>query len=560
MPDFNEDRAKEVLRRATSLEQERDSNFKSSWQTLANYYLPQLSNIDTEKTEGLTGWSDEIYDTTGPWAGRICATGHCNWCTPSTEPWFMWAPPANIRDEDEAAGWCARCTEIALAELARSNFYMRVLEVYYSRCYFGTGILMGEQGKQTTLNFRQRKIGTYAIAENDEGLVDTTYHRFKLSARAAAQMFGLENLGTKVAKAAADDKKLDTKFEFIHEIRPREEVERDRRRRDGANMPISSVYVGVEDKVCVKTSGFWEMPDFVTRFDSWGTDTPWGYSPAFLALPDVREANYIKRFTHAQAELRANPRILTPANLQGMVDMRPGGETTFDPNNPNALPREWLTTADLKDTNLMIEAIQKDISRSFYADIFTMLQQIDRRMTAYEIAQRVGEKLEQFSPSFDRLISELTTPLLRCVFGILYRAGKFPQAPASMFQATANGKTVALAMPEVTYTSRLALALKAMQNKATLDTMQFAAELANTTQRPEILDPFKLPQMMARYALSQGMPASDIRTPKEQLAVADARAKQMQQVQALENMKTGSEAARNMGKAPAAMQEQMGAA
>lgn len=559
MPNFNEPLAKEVMRRCEALEAERRQTFDSSWQTLSDYYYPQLSDVLDQKTEGTTGWSDEIYDSAAIQAGRVCATGQRNWCTPSTEPWFAWGPPQVLKDEDDASAWCARCTEIALAELARSNFYTRVHEVYYSRTFFGTGHLAAEEGKQTTLNFRQRKIGTYVIAENDEGLVDTDYYRFKLTARQAVQKFGIENLGEKVFKAYSENegKRMDDKFEFIHCVRPREEIERDRSKKDGINKPIASIYVDVADKVCVRIGGFDEQPHFVTRFDSWGTGTPWGYSPAFLALPDVRELNYVTRFWHAQSELRANPRILTPTNLQGMVDMRPGGETTFDPNNPNAIPREWLTSADLKDTQLSIEAMKKSIREAFFADIFTMLQQLDRRMTAYEIAQRVGEKLEQFSPSFDRLITELTTPLLRRVFAILWRAHKFPPPPQAMFVPANGGKSIALAMPEVNYTSRLALALKAMQNQATVNTMQIVGELYNMTKKEEVLDPFKLGPTVSRYALSQGMPASDIRTAKEQMEVASARAKQMQQMQALENMKTGAQAAGQMGKAPPALQDAM---
>lgn len=547
------------LSRYEKLVGQRRAVFDTAWQTLSDYYLPNLSDIDTQKTEGTSGWSDRIYDTTGIEDARTCTTGQANWATPSAEPWFAWTPPKflNMEAEDDGAIWCGICTEIALDELSRSNYYRMSGIQYKSRTVFGTGQMHIEEGKESLINCSTRKIGTYCVAKNDEDIVDTIYSEFKLSARAAAQKFGMDNLGEKCQKAAKDDKKQDTEFEFVHVIRPREETERQWGKIDAENKPIASIYIGKEDKICVMIGGYDEMPDSVTRFDDWGTGTVWGYSPAFETLPNVRQLNYIVRFMDAQYELRANPRMLFPMELAGQVDLRPGGVTYFDPNKPNAIPKEWMTEADINSTEQSVEKKQGAIHRMFYTDVFTMLQQIERKMTAYEIAQRIGEKLEQLSPMFGRLITEKTGPDLKRIFGILMRAGKFPKPPRSMYIPDPTGRKLKLVMPEVAYTSRLALALKSLQNKATMDTLNFVAESAQNMQKPELLDNWDLDAAFRAFAINQGMSPRFERPMRQVLTLRTARAKQVQQERAMAMAEQAATAAGKLGKAPKALQDQV---
>ena len=550
------------LARYKTLRAELDGVWVPCFQTLSDYFLPNLSDIDMTKTEGTTGWSDRIFDTTAIQDARTCTAGQGNWATPATEPWFAWKPPQslNMEEDDDGAIWCGRCTEIALDELARSNYYRISGSQYKSRTVFGTGMIHIEEGKATTLNCRTRKIGTYCIAENDEGIVDTVYAEFELTARVAAQMFGEDKLGEKVKKAYADNdgKQMDKKFKFLHVIRPREETERIYGKADPENKPVASVYIGIDDKVCVKVSGYDEMPDSVTRFDDWGSGTPWGYSPAFETLPNVRQLNYVVRFMDAQYELRANPRILEPIGLSGQVDLRPGGRTTFDPNMGEiGLPREWMTQADIRSTEESAEKKRAAIHSMFYTDVFTALQSLPpRQHTAYEIAQRLGEKLEQLSPMFMRLISEKTGPDLKRVFGILFRANKFPPPPRSMY-VQGEDKKMRLAMPEVTYTSRLALALKALQNKATTDELQFISEFAANTGRAEVFDNFDIDGAARSHWINAGAAAQFVRPMKNVIQLRSARAKQAQQERTMAMAEQAATAAGKLGKAPQQMQDAM---
>jgi len=114
-----------------------------------------------------------------------------------------------------------------------------------------------------------------------------------------------------------------------------------------------------------------------------------------------------------------------------------------------------------------------------------------------------------------------------------------------------------LAMPEITYTSRLALALKALQNKATMDTLQFVIQAADAMKKPELLDNWDLDAAFRTFAINQGMSAAFERPFKQVIALRAARAKQAAQQRAMDLAEQAANAAGKLGKAPQQIQDQV---
>ena len=546
--------AKEQLDRFNTCKAVRSSTFDQGWQEITNYFLPQQSNVNTEKTEGTTGWTDRIYDTTAIQAAQVCRSGQRNWLTPSSEPWAAYEPPEFLssagkeQEKDEAAQWLSRCTDITMRELARSNFYAMVNLDYLQVCTLGTGLLFCEEGKRTALNFRQFQCWKITIEEDDEGVVDSVRREFELTTRQAVQWFGIENVGEKIGKAWEKTSGHGKKWKFVHAVFPREESRRLKGRMTGDNKPIASVYIAVDDIKCVEVSGYDEMPYMCSRFDKWGTDSPWGYSPAYLCLPDARQINYVAQYRDALAELKAVPRLLYPDNLQGDVDLRAGGITTFDPSIANGIPREWMTVGDDKAAEENMSRKADAINKAYYVNMFTMLEQLsDKKMTAYEIAQRIGEKLEQFTPVFDRRVTEFLNPLLKRIFGILYRMGKFGDAPESLMIPIGKNQ-MSLALPEIAITSRISLALKALQNQGTLNTLSALQGLAE--QKPDIIDNFDTDTMSRELARNYGVPPDILRPMKKVLEIRAQRQAMMQAQQAVALAQGAAKAGKDLEKSP----------
>jgi hypothetical protein len=551
--------AKEQLRRYEDQKAARSSVFDPAWQRLSNYFLPQTSDIQTQKTEGTENWTDRIYDTTAIQAAQVLKSGQRNWLTPSNEPWFTFDPPEHLRGEgdgDEASQWFGRATDIALKEFERSGFYAAVNMDYLAVGVFGTGCIFCDEGKTSALNFRSFKIATYTIGENDEGIVDEVRREFELTTRQACQMFTLEKLPASIQKAYESSRGQDKKWKFVHCIFPREDSERMPRKSDGANKPIASVYIEKESQKVVRVSGYDEMPAMVSRFDKWGTDSPWGYSPAFLCLPEARQLNFISQYVDALAELKAYPRVLIPSNLDGDVDLRAGGPTVFDETmGEGGMPREWASVGDYQLAIDLMNRKSEAINRAFFVNIFQMLEQLaDKKMTAFEIAQRQSERLEQFTSTFDRRVTEFLNPLLRRVFGMLYRQGRFGPAPSSLLVQTGHN-SVGLAMPEINITSRISLALKALRNTGIVNTLSVVTPLAE--QKPEVLDNFDLDFTVRDISRNYGSPPDLLRPMKKVMEIRQQRAKMQQAQQALELAQGAAKAGKDLGKAPEAMQEQM---
>jgi hypothetical protein len=555
--------AQEQVARYAELKAERDSLWLSGWQEISNYFMPSQSAINTQKLPGTTtGWTDRIYDTTAIHAAQVLSAGQRNWLTPSNEPWFAYEPPEFLNtedrsdDKDEVATWLANASEVTARELARSNFYGQVNIDYDQVGTFGTGMMFAEQGKRTALNFRQFKPWFLTIEEDDEGIVDSVHREFELTTRQAVQQFGLAKVGDKIAKAynsqGADQ--LSKKWKFLHACFPREDSKRLTGRMDGENKPIASVYIAYDDKVTVEVGGYDEMPYLCSRFKSWGAPTCWGYSPAYLVLTDARQINFVSQYRDALSELKAYPRILYPDNLEGDVDLSAGGVTTYDSSNPEAIPKEWMTEGDDRSAEETMVRRENAINRAFYVNMFTMLEQLaDKKMTAYEIAQRLGEKLEQFTPVFDRRVTEFLNPLLTRVFGILFRQGKFGTPPQALMVPVDGGRALEMAMPVIAITSRISLALKALQNQAIVNTLSILQPLAQV--QPEVLDNFDMDKMSRQLGRNYGMSADLLRPERKVKEFRDARQKAAAAQQAADLAEKMGGTMADLGKAPKPVQD-----
>lgn len=557
--------ALELIGRASDLKGIRLSQFQSTWQSLGSYFLPSQSVANTQKLPGsVSSWTQDIYNTVAIDAAQILASGQLMWLTPANEPWAEFSPPEYLsaegreQDLDDAQQWLANATNVTMRELARSNFYAKIIVDYLQVGVFGTGMMFAEEGKKTALNFRQFQCWSFVMEEDDEGIVDTVHREFELTTRQAVQMFGLDNVGDKINKAYTDKnaKNLSKKWKFQHSCFPRQDSDRIPGRQDGANKPYASVYISLEDNLCVEISGYDEMPYLCSRFASWGMETPWGYSPAYLTLPDARQINYIAQYRDAFAELRAYPRLLYPSNLDGDVDLRAGGVTVYDETVPGAEPKEWMTQGDDKSAAENMAEHAESIRKAFYTETFNMLGSEplqDKDMTAYEVSQRLGEKLNLFTPIFYRRVSEFMNPLLKRVFGILFRAGKFGKPPPSLLVPTADGKGASLALPEIAITSRISLALKAVQNAGMVNTLQTLMPLSE--QKPEIWDNFAIDDWARSIARNNGVPPDALASLKNMAAVRQQRAAQQQQQQAAEMAQRLGGTVADLGKAPKEIQQ-----
>ncbi len=525
------------------------SPWESLWSEIAKYVMPRRApgmngTISTPSTIN----EAQLFDTTAIRANMTLANGQLAWMSPLESAWFAFEPQKN--QGDDARLWLSEATQTAREELAISNFYTAIHEAYLDRGAFGTCALYIEPGRRNLLNAQVWPVGSFVIDEDESGIVDTAIREVKLTARQAVQRFGEGNISEKVRKAYGDAKQAHNKFDFLHCIYPREDAERDKEKLDDSNMPIASVYLEKEGAHICRSSGFEEMPVMVSRYLEWGSGMGalYGWSPSFAALPEARQLNFLQKMMDALAEKMAFPPVLAPEELEGEIDANAMGVTYFSRELQSGnLPREWMTAGKYDVGLERVRERQQAIKDAFHVDLFQMFAQLDKQMTAREVAERSQEKLIQFSPTFARLTGELFNPGLERIFGILLRAGRLGEVPESMIQQV--GENVGFVpVPKVQYSSRIALALRALPAIGYARTLERLLSLAQIA--PSVLDNFNFDKAEREVSLSDGVPAEFLYKEKEVENVRRQRAQAAQQAQQQQAQMMAADAIGKVGRVP----------
>ena len=162
-----------------------------------------------------------------------------------------------------------------------------------------------EEDEIDIIRFSARHIKEIYISENARGLVDCIYRRFKLTAKAAVEKFGIENVSKDTIntfkKAPFDE------IVLVHVARPRSDF--DPKKQDKQNMPVQSIYMEFETGHIIRISGFRELPYVVPRYLKASTEV-YGRSPGMNALPDVKVLNKMVETALKAAAKQVDPPLL----------------------------------------------------------------------------------------------------------------------------------------------------------------------------------------------------------------------------------------------------------
>jgi hypothetical protein len=152
-----------VLHRHESLKSKR-APWDAFWQEVAEFVMPRKAEIMSSTTAPTTHRDSVLFDSTAVYANMVLSNGCMSYLTPADSRWFSFDAPAALKGEDAVEQYCRQCTEVASMEIANSNFYSEIHELYLDRGCFGTAVLFCEEGRKTALNFRKFDVGSFSIA------------------------------------------------------------------------------------------------------------------------------------------------------------------------------------------------------------------------------------------------------------------------------------------------------------------------------------------------------------------------------------------------------------
>jgi hypothetical protein len=488
-------------------------------------YLFQTQDDRGKKRTG------KIIDSTATQALRTMAAGMMTGMTSPARPWFRFATPDEGQmDKHDVKVWLSEVERIVRSILQKSNFYNSAFTVYGELGAFGTAPLYRQKNTDSVIRFRPFTAGEYVIAEDDRGVVDTLGRSFTMTVSQVVEKFvigsqhGVDDW-TGVSRATRNlwnQKNYDTLVPIIHLIEPRRKAERTKPfNRD--SMRFKSVYMeqGAENDEVLFEGGFNRFPAYIPRWDVLGGDV-YGRCPGMDTLGDVKQLQQQQKRKAQAIDKMVNPPMTAPTSLRGKPSsVLPGGTTYVDPlQGGQGFAPAYLVQPRLSEMLGDIAEVQERIQRGFYADLFAMMINSDRRdITATEVAVRQEEKLVLLGPVLQRLNTELLDPLLDDVFQFALEAGFLPDPPEAL-----GGVEL-----RVEYISLLAQAQQAVAASALERTMGFTGNMVAVF--PEASDNVDPDQAIRQYAEILGN-APDLMRDSAQVAQIRSDRLQAQQAQA----------------------------
>lgn len=501
--------ADEYIKRLARLKTERH-NFETLWQEVADYMMPNRDQI-TRKNDPGQKKGTMILDNVGIVSLELLAATLHTWLTNPQEQFIaLTTGDEEIDGEDDVRVWLQDSARRIRNVLNNTNFQTEVHETYLEEAGFGTAVLSCEEDEENVCVFMARPIASCFLEEDQNGRVIGIYREFEYTAEQAATEYGLTKLPKKVKDAF--DKKIETKFKFIHCVRKVMDYG------DGTpkpRFPWESKHIGVEDRVFIKESGFNENPYMTPRWMKIAGEK-YGRSPGMTALPDMKMLNAMTETTLKGAQKVVDPPLQAPDDGFIMpIITKPGGLNYYRAGTDDML-RPIFNDARIDFGFEAMDIKRKQIREAFYVDQLK-LRQDGPQMTATEILQRSEEGMRLMGPILGRQRTEFLLPLITRVMGIMDRRKMFKPLPAKLLEMAKQGKNI-----DVQYTTLMAQAQRSAEAQNVMRTLQAVEPFINMD--PTVADNFDGDKAARILARSFGFPQAAVRTQDQMEEIRGARA------------------------------------
>ncbi|HEY1244552.1 MAG TPA: portal protein [Hyphomicrobiaceae bacterium] len=515
-----------IVRRYRELHGQQD-NYRTRWQTLAEFFAPYKANITIETFPG-TLKTQRLFDSAGVHAANKLAAMIHGGLTNQAQKWFsLRLRQRDLNDVKDNRDWLEDVAEETYLALGASNFYTEMSEVYLDLPVFCTAGLYCQEKTPARpnvfggLQFTALVIGHYVIAEDSDGRVDTVIRDFELSWREIWRLWGDGGEGLRPGERSRLPQEAREQVEnnperrqkLLHAVYPRPKAVRDY----GApalKKPWASCYLLEKQMVLLAESGYDEFPFAVAR---WSKDSrsPYGTGPGWIAYPDVRTLNRA-----VEIKLGALAKALDPPLMQaedavlGTLSLEPTAINVVTAWPPQIAPLESKARFDVDAVEE--QRLERKISEIFYGP---QIMEITKEMTATEASFVQEEILRMLGPAANRLQNELLSHTIERAIAIQYRGGVLPPPPQALARA---GFSVDI---DIVYEGPLARAqrsrdLIAIQRKN--EWLLGQLQMGNT-QAADLFDTDEEGRIVAEVA---GVPSSIIRG---QQTVASMRQQKAQQ-------------------------------
>ena len=523
--------------------------WEQHWREIAERVLPRNNWFQaTDKVEGEKR-TEKVFDATAGLALDRFAAAMESMLTPRTQQWHrLKVRNPELRENDQIQEYLDEVTQILfqVRYSPKANFASQAHENYISLGAFGSGAILIDDIVGYGIRYKSIHLSEIYFCENHAGIIDKVHRKFEMTARQAAQKWGIDKIPEKIKTAL--EKSPERKFEFIHCVKPNEDFKSGRMNYEG--MPYASYYLSLEGNQMVSRGGYKTFPYAISRYVT-GPKEVYGRSPAMTVLPDIKMINEMsKTVIRAAHKIVDPPLLLQEDGVLQAFNTRPGALNYGGVDDQGRQVVVPLQTGARVDIGMeMMEQRRKVINDAFLITLFQILVDAPN-MTATEAMLRAQEKGALLAPTMGRQQSEMLGPMIERELDILSRAGVLPPMPEALMEV--EGEI------EIEYVSPLNRAQRAEEGVAIMRTLEAVAPLAQID--PGVMDIFRPDEIARELAEINGVPAKILRSKEEVTAIKEGQAQAAEAQQLLaaapvaaQTAKTLAEVQALSGNVPAAL-------
>lgn len=519
---------------------------RSRWLDIRENQLSYLGEfIDTEDITNPGRKRDKKAKDGAAWRANLTfAGGMASGLTPQSVEWFK----LNFENPQLAENYQGQVVldqrlKLIYRVLAGSNFYNST-HANYLELAFGQAPLGIFEHPVKGLYFEPYSIGSYAYDVDAWGIPCRFAVQKKMTAHHVREMFA--RVPEIVERAIKENKGFSKEFTVCWLVEKNPDA--DRNKLGKGSLPIRSIYWLKEQRAeeFIHVGGFEEFPIAIARYQVIGKH-PYAIGPGHYADGDTRMLYKLLAEAYANTEMFSRPPLQAIGTMP--VDYRPGGITRTA--QAGGKVETLFNTVPIMDKLFQIAAAKKeDIDRAYHVNLFTMLDQsaMDKSgRTAYELALRNQEKMQQLGPVVERQNSEYLNVVVERSYGILERNGSLPPFSEEILSEM-NGEDI-----KIEYVSPLAQAQKMTSLEKNQQLLAFAGQLAQL--KPEAKEMINVAEFMYDYARGLGTDAKLLLSKEEFQEKMAAAMAQVEEERTQNQLLAGAPAAKDITAAAANLQD-----
>jgi hypothetical protein len=537
---------KRKQQRLAELKAERNS-WDPHYRDLQEHFLTRRGRWITDSKQRGDKRNQKLIDPTPKFAARTLGAGmHAGSTNPAT-PWFrLTTPDPEMMELPSVSLWLYAVENRMRDVFARTNLYSVLPTTYMEAGVFGTAPILMLEHPRKVIHFVPKTVGSYYLASNSDGAIDTMYCEYKMSLRNLVADFGVNRLSDG-ARAQYLAGKRDELVDVLHTIEPN--PSRDVERLDAQSMAFQSAYFesqGTIERPPLRISGFEDNPLAVFRWETTEITDPYGSSCGMDAL-GCAKAMQLQQRRKAQAidKLVDPPMVGDPAMKNQASTLLPGDVTWAGFTPTGSAPKfqpAYTIKPELQGLILDIQDVRELCEIAMYTDLFFAITRADpRNATVPEIDARKEEQILALGPVLQNHTDGLIKPIIDRTFNAMVRNSRpvwegvmsYPMNPAAFIPPPPPElENVPLRIEMI---GALAQAFRSIAGGKLERFVGFIGSVAKAQieagQPADALDKFDADQTVDEYAQAIGVPPTVVRSDDDVAAIRQQRA-EAQQAQA----------------------------